>query len=168
MTHRLLVLLSLWLPVSALALTSDQQLPMTVQADKADIDHQSGIGIYTGNVVVDQGSSHLQASTAKTITDKSNALTQAIAEGVPGHPAKFRTLTSEDKPELTATAEKIEIYPQQHKIVLLGNAMVTQGTDTFSAPRIEYDTQAQHVVTAPSKTGRTTIVIHPNKGQKTS
>jgi lipopolysaccharide export system protein LptA len=168
MNHRRLLLISLLLPSAAFALASDQQLPLSVQADKADINHKSGIGVYSGNVLVDQGTSHLQAASAETFTGKNNELKKAIAKGLKDQQAQFRTVTDPSKPELKATADQIEIYPTKNKIVLVGNAQVTQGTDTFSAPRIEYDTKEQHVVTTSSETGRTTIVIHPNKDKAAS
>lgn len=164
MTLRKFAWISLFVSHAVFALADDQALPVTVQADKADINHKTGVGVYSGHVLVDQGATHLQAASAETYTDKNNVLVKAIAKG-DKEPALFRTKTDPSKPELVAKAERIEIYPETHKIVLLGHAMVTQGTDSFSAPRIEYDTKEQHVVTTANESGRTTIVIHPNKNK---
>lgn len=156
----------LWCTVAA-ALPSDAQQPLKITADYAKFTHDSGEGLYRGHVTVIQGTSHLQASEATTLSNKQNELLQAIAIGDKQTRAHFWSLFEEGKPELHASAETIKFFPKDHKIFLIGNAEVIQGRDIYRAPHIEYDTLKRHVISKASTAGGTTIIIHPDDHKTT-
>ncbi len=143
---------------NSFALDSDQQQPVYMVADSGTYNHSTGVGHYRGHVKVDQGTTHLTADTVITQSNSQNQLQQVTAYG---KPAVYRTITDPQKPELVASANTIKFYPQQHWVVLIDHAVVTQGTDSYRGPLIQYNTQQKLVISPPTKGGRTTIIIQP-------
>jgi lipopolysaccharide export system protein LptA len=148
---------------SAFALEDDKNQPVSVQADSVSIDNKEGKSQYEGNVSVQNGSTHLTAAKAVVYTTKENSIKEAIAYGAGKVQAHYSTITDPKKPELNAYADTIQIFPDKHIVYLIGNAKVSQGDDFYQAPRIEYNSETQHVFSPQSAHGRTTIVIHPQQ-----
>ncbi len=159
------VLLFSWILVipASFALPKDRTETMTLQAHSADLNHQSHLGIYSGDVQLDQGSTHIRAAEAITEGNEKNQLVKAIIKGNPKAQAHYWALTTADKPPMHAFADIINYYPDRHLIELIGHARVEQGADSFSAPSISYDTLNQHVISKSDGKERTTIIIHPGK-----
>ncbi len=145
------------------ALPQDREQVMKLRADSADLNQETHRGLYVGDVQLDQGSTHVEAAEAVTEGDANNKLIRAIAKGSPKAQAHYWVLTATDKPPLHAYADKIIYYPERHLIELIGNARIEQGDNSFSAPKISYDTERQHVVTKRDGNMRTTIIFHPEK-----
>lgn len=143
------------------ALPDNKTQPIHVQAGSAELTQKEGKTVYRGGVQFDQGNSHLRAAEATTLHNQQNELINAVAKGNHEEQAYFWTIVEEGKPEMHARADVIEFLPKERKILLIGNAEVTQGNDRFSAPRIEYDIAKRHVLSkSDSKTkGKTTIFI---------
>lgn len=144
------------------ALSDDKTQPLHIRADYAELVQKERKTHYRGNVIFDQGSSHLRAARADTVHNEQNELLSAVAIGNEESPAYFWTLLEAGKPEMHAKADTIKFFPKEHKILLIGNAEVTQGRDRFTAPYIEYDINKRHVVSKSSTqgSGRTTILFH--------
>ena len=165
------ILLLATLPLGhVLALPEDQSQTLELSANTADLDQQTRRGEYTGEVILDQGTTHLRAAKAVTITDKDNKLIEAIAYGnsaLPDdNPAKlvhYWTQPAVDKPVVHAYADTLHYYPNEHRIELLGHAHVEQGKDSLTATNIFYDTDKQHVIAKSDGTTRTVIVFTPEK-----
>ena len=145
------------------ALSDDRMQIMKLSAGSADLDQQAHRGIYTDNVQLDQGTTHIRAAKAITEGNAKNQLIKAIINGNKTTQAHYWTLASANKPPVHAYADCINYCPKTHLIELIGNARVEQGADSFSAPKISYDTLDQHVITQNNGQGRTTIVIHPGE-----
>ncbi|MEE9452566.1 MAG: lipopolysaccharide transport periplasmic protein LptA [Gammaproteobacteria bacterium] len=156
---KLFIILLTLLPWTTQALESDNDQPMLVSSDSAQINSQNGIGIYRGNVRFNQGTSYLTADYAETFTDEDNNLVSAFADGVEDQRAHYWTLTDIDKPELHARADRIEYQAEENKIYLIGNAEVIQGEDSYHAPIIEYDTEKEEVISPEDDQGRTVIIL---------
>lgn len=62
-----------------------------------------------------------------------------------------------------AYADTIRYYPLRHLIELIGNARVEQGKNSFSAAKISYDTEKQHVLSQGNGNKRIIIIYHPEK-----
>jgi len=144
------------------ALPSDKDQPIHITSDTAHLDKSAGIGIFQGHVVLTQGTSIVKTNKLTLYSDKNNQLLKAVATG--GNPSYY-TITDPKKPPFTATGDMIQYIPPENKIVLTGNAKAVQGSDTYAAPEIEYHIDKEMVISAPSKTGRTTIVINPQSFQ---
>lgn len=138
------------------ALSQDRNATLLLTSATANLNLETGISIYEGNVKLEQGSTHLSADRLIVYTDKQNQLQQAIAIG---KPARYRTLSQLNKPEFHADANTIEYHPKKNLIVLIGNAQAYQDNNTYKGPRIEYHTESQTVVSPESNAGRTTIII---------
>ncbi|MGL6029409.1 MAG: lipopolysaccharide transport periplasmic protein LptA [Legionella sp.] len=159
----LLIVLTCALASPSHALDSDKEQVMHVVADSADLSQQKHKGVYTGNVQFEQGTTNLHAAQAITEGNLKNQLTLAIAKGADGKQAHYWTETGPNKPAFHAYADTIKYYPLKHLIELIGNARVEQGTNSMSAAKISYDTQAQHVLSQSDGKTRTTIIFHPEK-----
>lgn len=142
------------------ALPTDKNQPLNVRAHSADINQETHLGTFSDHVNMDQGSTHLRASHATTKFNH-HKLISAIAQGSTTEQAHFWTLSDEKKPPLHAYANTISYFPEKHLIELVGRAHVEQGTDSFSAPIIHYDTLHQHVLSKSNGQEQTLIVIHP-------
>lgn len=141
---------------------SDDRLQIThLHAGSADLDQQSHRGVYIGDVQLDQGTTHIRAARAMTEGNSKNQLIKAVIKGNKEAQAHYWTLTASDKPPLHAYADTINYYPERHTIELIGNARIEQGSDSFTAPKISYDTLHQHVISNDDGKNRTTIIIHP-------
>lgn len=147
----------------AWALPDDRNQIAQLSADTADLNQQTHRGEYVGNVEFDQGTTHLRAAKAVTEGNKQNKLKFAIAFGDKNEQAHYWEQTAIDKPLLHAYANEIHYYPDRHVIELIGNARVSQGDDSFSAPKISYDTLKKHVIAKSDGKSRTLIIIHPGK-----
>jgi lipopolysaccharide export system protein LptA len=154
---------------TALALDSDEQQNLTIASDSADINRLKGTAMYYDNVVIDRGTTHATGDKVTTHNDNNNKLHEAIIESFNKNISHFKTLTELDKPALEAEAKTIKFYPEQNRIVFLGNAKITQGTDSIQGEHLEYDMLNQRLVASnqqtPHDTGnthRTVIVIAPN------
>jgi lipopolysaccharide export system protein LptA len=141
----------------------DREKILELSADSADLNHQTHHGEYIGNVQLDQGTTHLRAASARTEGDKQNKLVLAVANGNAKEQAHFWILTDLDKPPLHAYADIIQYFPERNRVELIGNARVAQGENSFTAPKIIYDTVKQHVLSKSDGKTRTTITIHPGK-----
>ncbi len=157
------IILFLGLQSLANALPTDRQKVINVIADTADISQATHKGVYKGHVELEQGTTNLRAIQAETYGNEKNQLILAIARGDKSIQAHYWTMTAEDKPLLHAYADIIRYYPMKHLITLTGNAKVIQGTNSFSAAKITYDTIKQHVVSESNGDTRTKMVIYPEK-----
>lgn len=119
----------------AAALESDKDQPLDLEADSAEIDEAKGVSVYTGNVIAIQGSMRLEADRLLIFHTGSKA-ERIEAEG---KPAKFQQLT-EDSPEpVKARGLRMEYKLDSEELILIGDAVVVQGKDTFKSDRITYD-----------------------------
>lgn len=146
-----------------LAMPDDRDKVAHLAADTADLNQQTHRGVYVGNVEFDQGTTHLRAVKVITEGNQQNKLTLAIAFGDKNNPAHYWEQTAIDKPLLHAYANEIRYYPDRHVIELIGDARVVQGEDSFSAPKISYDTIKKHVIAKSDGKTRTLIIMHPGK-----
>ncbi|HCA89108.1 MAG: lipopolysaccharide transport periplasmic protein LptA [Legionellaceae bacterium] len=160
---KLLISLSLYLWASiSFALPEDKAKKAYLLAQSVELNQQTHQGIYIGEVTFDQGTTHLRADKATTLSDPKNKLLEARAYGNTKKLAHYWTKTAPNKPELHAFAEQIHYYPPKHLVVLIGQARVLQGEDSLSADKICFDTLKKHV-TSSNKQSKTIIIIHPGK-----
>jgi lipopolysaccharide export system protein LptA len=157
-----IALLSLALPSSlALALPDDREQPIHITADKALRDEKQGVTIYTGNVVLVQGSMELEADTL-TIYHTSEKADQMIAEG---NPAKMRQQPELDKAVVHAQGKVITYFRKEDKVNLRVNAKIEQDGAVVSGDSIDYFI-AKELITAQSDQtqpdNKVVVVIPPN------
>ncbi len=171
--YSLFTSLLILLPSTLLALANDKTQPINLEADSADIDDSKGISIYTGNVVLTQGSIVIKSRKLTLYLDKKRELEKAIAEGNKDNLATFKQRPEGKDQDFKARAETMTYYLADDKIHLLKNAHVWQDGDTFSGNKIIYDTKKETVLATSKKDkngkpvsngGRIRVTIKP-KGQ---
>lgn len=158
------VLLALVLPAGpALALPGDRDEPIHITADKALRDEKKGVTIYTGNVVLVQGSMELEADKL-TIYHTSEKADQMIAEG---NPAKMRQQPEVDKAIVHAQGRVITYYGSEDKVNLRTNAKIDQDGAVVSGDSIDYFI-AKELIEAQSGEGKgpVSVTIPPNVRQQ--
>jgi len=154
---------------SAWALTSDRDQPIRVQADSAELDDKQGVAVYTGDVVITQGTMKITGNKV-TITQDNKGDIKVFTSV--GNPAYYEQKPAPDKDIVKAYALTIQYFADNERIVLIDKARVTQNGNTFEGEKIVYDTQRQ-IVNAGRATGtkistprpRIDMVIQPKKKQ---
>jgi lipopolysaccharide export system protein LptA len=142
---------------AAFAAKADRNQPIDVTANEKVTDYKQGTSIYTGNVVINQGSLHATGDKA-TLYVKNGQLVRAVLDG---KPATFQE--RDDKGQLVkGSANDANYLAQEQKIILTGDAKLDRQGDTLSSQQITYDMSAE-VVKAGGKTGgeRVHVVIQP-------
>lgn len=158
-----LLLAALALP--AAALDSDRSQPVELNADHAQMNNATGVGIYTGDVVLTQGTMRITADKMTIHTTPEGGLKRVIAEG---KKATFRQLPEGQQDYVNASAAYMEYRPEASGYVLLqGGAVLTQGKNTFSGETIRYDIQQDTVVAQSDKDSgqRIRITFFPEEGK---
>lgn len=131
-----LVLVCLWVP-GAVALTSDREQPINIEADQVDVDDRRRVTVYKGAVVIVQGTLRITGDTVTIHYDDNRDMTKMVALG---RPARFRQRAEGKADYQRARALRMEYYTAENLIVLLGEAHYDEGADKISADRIVYDT----------------------------
>lgn len=133
-------LLALVLSPEALALSTDRDQPINIEADRAEADNAKRITTYYGDVIITQGTLKITGDTVTIEYDDQDRLTKLVSEGTP---ARFRQLPDgkADVPKnyQLAQASRMEYYAREDLIVLLGDAVYGQSGDQVAADRIVYD-----------------------------
>lgn len=149
------------LPIVAHALPEDWQQEIVILSDQAKIDRASGTVIYTGNVVLTQGTLRIEADRLTAYRAADNQLEKAIAEG---KLARYQQQIQPNDPLTYAQAQRIEFYSQQQRAILIGQARVMREDNLLSGEHITYDLNTE-VVTAGSngqaQPSRIRAVIQP-------
>lgn len=165
----LLALLALAPQVSALSTDIDQ--PIEIEADAGEFDESAGRTVYTGNVIVTQGSMRMTGDRLIANFDDNRVMIDAFLNG---QPATFHQTPDGGKQDIDAIGNKIEYHPRKNLIFVIEKARLTQGERVFEGYRINYDTK-RSIITgtgtaqnqgggAPaSKPGRVKVVIPPKK-----
>lgn len=151
----------------ALALPSDREQPIRVQADSAELDDKQGVAVYRGDVVVTQGSTKLTGNTVTLKQDKNGDIEVVTSVG---KPAYYEQKPAPDKDVTKAYGLTIQYFVTQNRVVLIDQAKVIQEGNTFEGEKIIYDTQRQ-IVNAGRATGsqvtsprpRIDMAIQPKK-----
>ncbi|MEW7976890.1 MAG: lipopolysaccharide transport periplasmic protein LptA [Candidatus Sedimenticola endophacoides] len=151
------LLLLLTLPFTANALEGDKDQPIYVEADSVDIDDAKGTSTYRGNVELTQGSIRLTAAQV-VVTQSQGRSDQILATG---NPVTYRRETEGDKGMIKARGRTIEYRADSEILYLIGDAVLSQGKDSFKSDRITYDRVKAVVKAGASAKGkqrvRTTI-----------
>ena len=167
--QQLLVLtLSLLLAGEVLALSSDKEQPIQVEADGMEIDEAKGMTTYSGNVVVVQGSIILKAD--KVFFFQSEGNTDRL-EAV-GKPAYFQQRPDGKDKDVKGNASRIEYNTNSELLYMIGDAVLLPGDgNKLTSQRITYDRvkavmKAGAAVTGGKravKSGRVKTILAPRK-----
>ena len=142
-----------WLLLVAVAnvwgLSTDREKPIEIEADAAEADDGRGVTIYTGDVIIIQGTMRIDGDVVTIHFDENQDITKVVAEGTP---AKFRQKPDGDEEFQNAEAKTLEFYTATDTMVLLGNAVSWQGENRIQAEKIVYDTRLGKVKADSTRT----------------
>jgi lipopolysaccharide export system protein LptA len=165
------VVLLLLTSINAYSLESDANAEITIQSDRAEFDRKLGTAIYTGSVILQQGTLLINADQIALFSDTAQHLNKAVAKGIP---ARFQQQMENDK-GLTKGQGEIITYLTQDKIVsFFKDASLEQEGSSFSGNLITYDlvnenvkakgqTESQAVPNLNQPSGRIKMIIQPAK-----
>ena len=156
-----------------LALSSDFEQPIEIEADFAELDDEEGTTVYVGNVIVVQGSIRMTGERLRVNFTPERELKDAYLEG---QLATFKQTPDEGQDDVEGEAITIEYHALENMLYLIEKAKVTQGERLTQGHRINYDTERSIVTVRSSrageankdelpkeKSGRVRIIIPPRK-----
>jgi lipopolysaccharide export system protein LptA len=160
--YGMLLAILLTTPLQVHALSSDRDQPMSVEADRANIDNKNEISIYLGNVIVVQGSMRITADKL-TVHSRNKAVEKVIAEG---EPATFKQRPDGKELDVKGKALRIEYYADTDNAIFIEQAVLEQEGNTFRSNRIVYDLTKDLVdAGTPSGGDRVKIILQPREKQ---
>ena len=150
----------------AAAQSGDANQPIRIQANAATLDDRKNVAVYTGNVIITQGSMRLTGSRVTLTLDNAGEVQKLVSTG---SPATFRQTPAGGK-QVDARALTIEYHADTERVVLIDQAFLEQAGNTFQGQRVTYDIQRQVVDAGRAAAGdgesseRVEIIIQPRKG----
>lgn len=165
--YTLILLALLSYPLTALSLSDDKNKPMTIEADSVEIDDNTGLTIYRGNVDIIQGTMKVTGDTL--VVERKDGVTKMVT--VVGKPATYRQRPDNKKQDVTAVASKLQVYPLRDLVRLERNAKIRQEGSEFTGNIIEYDNKNDIIKakgnigktdTGNKSSGRVKMTIQPN------
>lgn len=151
------------------ALESDQYKEIIIYSNSAKLNAKTGVVVYTGNVVLYQGTIKMTADEL-TVIKKGDKVDRAIAVGK----TKQATYQQQIKPNQGLTKARSNRITYSHKknnVEFIGKAFLTQTGNQVRGERIVYDI-AKETALVGSKTrklnnkkkpSRVKVVIQPDK-----
>lgn len=125
----------LLLPVSSWALKKDASQPVLIDADAVVFNKSQGKAVYQGNVSITQGTLAIKAARIE-INAPGNKIISIIATGSP--------LTVQQRMDdgklASGKAKQMRYLVEEKRLILDGNAELSQNNDKFTSNHIEYST----------------------------
>ncbi len=115
------------------ALKDDIEKPVYIDADSVLFNKTKGLGVYEGNVSIVQGSLNIRAAKIE-INAPGGKISRITATG---SPVKFQQKMDDGK-LAKGQANRVVYQVENKRIVLDGNAAITQNNDKFTSNHIEY------------------------------
>lgn len=149
------------------ALDSDRKQPIAIEADQGSLDQKNQVTVFSGNVLVTQGSLHMKAQNARVSQDKSGNQTMVAT----GNPVYFRQQLEGNKGIAEGWGSRAEYDSARNLVKLIGNAKVQRGGDMAQGEAISYNTQTEiYTVLGGNAVGnkngrRVTVIIQPSQKQ---
>lgn len=152
-----LALALLLLPGVAAARSSDRNQPMTLDANASDCNlaDASGKCRFTGNVVIEQGTLHIEADTAEIY--RSNGEPSRVV--LSGRQARLRQQMDDGTP-MTARADTMDYSIASETIVLSGSYQIESPRGTNAGQRMTYN-MASGNMTSGGDGSRVRTVLQP-------
>ncbi|MCU4415111.1 lipopolysaccharide transport periplasmic protein LptA [Acinetobacter sp. WU_MDCI_Axc73] len=150
------------LSVSAFALPSDRNQPISLVADKATFNDRTGVTTYTGNVVIEQGTMKLQAD---SIVAQLNSKREIQTITANGRPSKFQQQISAEKGVARGEAQKIIYNADTGIITLTGNAYLFQDGASIRGNSLKYSMNKGDIEAQGSSSNRVQLIIPPSSSK---
>ena len=149
-TISVLFIASLFFSSQAIALDSDKNAPVTINADTTDIDFRTGKRVLTGNVDISQGTLNIKADKIVLIY-KGDDIDTATAYG---KPVRFKQLPEGQEEMVHGEGKTLQLKHAKNLITLETNAKITQGTNTITGRVIHYNTLTSKMTVKSQSSGK--------------
>ena len=141
---------------------ADRDKPIEIEADTMTVDDAKSTSIYTGDVILTQGTLLIRADELIVRQDKQGFQHSTSL----GNPTTFKQKMEGSNEYIQGKALRIEYDGHMDKIHLYKNAEVKRGKDIVVGDYITYDANAEVAQAMSSKTengkkGRTKAIIKP-------
>ena len=143
---------------AAYALPADRDQPVSVSADRASFNEKTGTALYSGNIVIQQGTIRITADELVVTTDARGTVVTAVSRGNPA------TIQQKPRPEYgPAGAEAQEvIYKAGEGVVMFnGKARLKQEGASFQGASISYNLERGEIEAKGDKQNRVQLVFPP-------
>tara|TARA_B100001057_G_C22780592_1_gene923491 strand:- start:1010 stop:1522 length:513 start_codon:yes stop_codon:yes gene_type:complete len=158
------LLFVLFTPALALALDSDTEQPVYVDADSQQLDMQSNKATFIGNVKLKQGSININADKVVVERDPKDSTIRRI-EGY-GNLATFSQL-SEDGKTLYGEAKELYYVMVDDQLTMIDQAMLSQDDSVIRGSKITYNISSQKLIADGKQQGdRVSTVLQPQSTQE--
>lgn len=147
------------LSANAFALSTDRDQPVYIDSDSQQLDMQSNMVTFLGDVKLKQGSINMNADKVIVYRDAKTGTIKEI-EGY-GKPATFSQLTDDGK---TLHGEANELYYSMAKdqLTMIDDAVLSQDDSVIKGNKIRYKISSQTLIADGTNKGdRVSTVIQP-------
>jgi len=134
----------------------DNEQPLYLEADSAEISEAKAVSIYTGNVLVRQDDMQLRGDRVTVHHD--SEYNPAIIR-VTGTPATYRQRMEREAQDVEAEARHMEYDRTKDEITLIDQVVLSQGKDTFRSDRIVYHRAQTRVKAGTIAAGKERVKI---------
>ncbi len=141
---------------SALAKSTDRSLPANIACDHWET--AGNTTICTGNVVIDQGSLHIEAQ--KAVVHRGGGAAGIGKIELTGSPVRWQEVMDTCE-RVDANAREINYDLASAKVSLAGNVLIDKGQDQYSGDTIIYDLNARSFSGGGGENGRVSMRIAP-------
>ncbi|MCW8125180.1 lipopolysaccharide transport periplasmic protein LptA [Microbulbifer halophilus] len=158
----LAAVIALALSAQAAPLPDDRNQPIKVQAKKLEASRGENLSVYSGNVVISQGSLQIRADRVEVHGSEEGEIDRVIATGKPAH---FQQQVQQSQNPVKARARRIEFTVASDELHLTGEAHVDRDGNTLTAEKIDYDLGSEQMqAQGQSGDGRVEMIWKPEKG----
>ncbi len=148
------------------ALDSDRQQPLEIAADQAELNEGEGFSIYSGNVIITQGTMKIEASQVKVTFNDQGINTMLATDG---HHDGLAYMSQQSEPSATGKSELMEAWGERidfqintEYLTVLGRAKLIQQGNQFSGHQILFDMPKDSVKASGGQGKRVNMTFLPN------
>ncbi len=125
---------------SVLAEESDRDQPIELEADTVTVNDAKKISVYTGNVILNQGTLQIKADKMIVREDQYGFQHSTCT----GNPTTFKQKRTGKDEWMQGSGQRIEYNARMDKVQLYTNAWVKRGEDIVTGDYISYDANAEY------------------------
>lgn len=150
------------LTFSAFGIDPNSKEPIEIESDSATLDDKTGISSYTGNVIISQGQSRLEAEYI-LVSSQDRKISSIVATGSPAH-----FVQKADGTSTHGYGNSISYNTELESLTFKGNAKLIQAENSFSGEEIEYDVTKKAIKAKGDENIGTRVKIqyYPNTTEK--
>ena len=134
-TFLIFLTVGLFVSIVALALPDDRQQTISIESDSAERNQKTGLTVYSGNVIISQGSILIEADEI-TLHYQGSKISRIECTGTP---ASYQQRPQAEGAMLVARAEHIDYLLASDQIILKRNAVLSRNGTIIKGDSIDYD-----------------------------